>query len=217
MKRVRTAILGLARRRAVRVAAPLVCATALALAPLREALESSMSAHMLVQMPLLAAAGFAAARALAARRRIALRRFVGGPWPLALLAMLASSYWMLPRALDATLTSPWAEAAKFVSLPLLVGAPLALAWERLGALGRGFVWNNFFSMLAVLGWLYVAAPVRVCNSYLVDEQASAGWRMVQLALVFFAVWLARLFVGGEPAASERSDAAGGERVIRHPA
>ncbi len=194
-----------------RLAASALLVAALALAPLRAGLESSMSLHMLVQMPLLALAGFVAVGALPPEWRGALHRFAGGSLPLALAAMLASSYWMIPRALDAALADPWAETAKFLSLPLLVGAPLALAWERLGAIGRGFVWTNFFSMLAVLGWLYVAAPVRVCNSYLVGEQAVAGWSMVYLAVALFLGWLSSLFVGGRPAAGEaqplRSNAA----------
>lgn len=191
---------------------------ALALAPLRSWLEASMTTHMLVQMPLLALAGFVAAGALPCGWRSALHRFAGGPLPLALAAMLASSYWMLPRALDATLVDPWAESAKFASLPLLVGAPLALAWERLGPIGRGFVWTNFFSMLAVLGWLYIAAPVRICNSYLVGEQAIAGWSMVYLAIALFIGWLSSFFVGGGPAADEspsrRSNAAPRESPAR---
>lgn len=182
-----------------RLAAAGLLFVALALAPLRAWLEASMSAHMLVQMPLLALAGFVAAAALPPGWRRTLHRLAGGSLPLALAAMLASSYWMLPRALDAALVDPWAETAKFLSLPLLVGAPLALAWERLGSIGRGFVWTNFFSMLAVLGWLYIAAPVRLCNSYLVDEQAVAGWSMVYLALALFAGWLSTWFVGGRPA------------------
>ena len=76
---------------------------------------------------------------------------------------------MLPRALDAALTNPLTEAAKFVSLPALVGLPLALAWQRLPIIGRGFILTNVISMLAVLGWLYIAAPVRICNNYLVGS------------------------------------------------
>lgn len=185
-----------------RLAASALLVAALALAPLRNSLEASMSMHMLVQMPLLALGGFVAAGAMPRDWRSALHRFAGGSLPLALAAMLASSYWMLPRALDAALVDPWAEAAKFASLPLLVGAPLALAWERLGPIGRGFVWTNFFSMLAVLGWLYIAAPARVCNSYLVGEQAIAGWSMVYLAVALFIGWLSSLFVSGRPAAGE---------------
>ncbi|OGB06004.1 MAG: hypothetical protein A3E79_11020 [Burkholderiales bacterium RIFCSPHIGHO2_12_FULL_61_11] len=164
----------------------------------RTLLEATMSAHMLVQIPLLAAAGIIAGRLLPARCQDALLAAAGGAIPCAVLAIFASSYWMLPRALDAALTDPLTEAAKFISLPALVGLPLALAWKRLSAIGRGFIWTNFISMLAVLGWLYIVAPVRVCNSYLVDQQTSTGWLMVKFAVLLFAWWLSTLFVGGDP-------------------
>lgn len=176
----------------------------LALPRLRAWLEASMSTHMLLQMPLLAAAGCVAARGLAPARRRRLRQWVGGPLPLVLVALFASSYWMLPRALDAALADPWAELAKFTSLPLLVGAPLALAWERVGSIARGFVWTNFLSMLAVLGWLYIAAPVRVCNSYLQSAQYEAGLWMVGLAVAGFIAWLVAWLTG--PPAAPRPDA-----------
>lgn len=148
-----------------------------------------MSLHMLVQMPLLAAAGFLGVRGLPAARRAQLCRMLGGPLPLVLAAMFASSYWMLPRALDAALVNPWAEVGKFGSLPLLMGAPMSLAWERMGSIARGFVWTNFLSMLAVLGWLYMVAPVRVCNSYLQTAQYDAGLWMVGLAVAGFVAWM----------------------------
>lgn len=167
----------------------------LAAPPLRVALEGSMSTHMLVQMPLLAASGFAAVRALAPHRRARVLAQVGGVVPPVLAAMLAATYWMLPRALDATLVDAGAEFAKFATLPLLVGAPLSLAWERLGTLGRGFVWNNLASMLAVSGWLYLAAPLRLCNAYLASGQHEAGAWMVRLAAAILLGWLVSLFVG----------------------
>lgn len=157
-------------------------------------LESSMPLHMLVQMPLLAAAGFAAAMALSARSRDAMTQGVGGAVPCLLVASLASTFWMIPRALDLALSEPAMEAAKFVTLPLLVGVPLALAWPRLGMLGRGFAWTNFASMLAVLGWLYRASPLRACNAYPVADQREAGEWLIFLAIVAFAGWLAMLFV-----------------------
>lgn len=129
----------------------LVVVLLLALPPLRALLEASMSSHMLVQMPLLAAAGFIGTRGLPAARRDRLYRLSGGALPLVLMTMVASSYWMLPRALDAALADPWAELAKFASLPLLAGAPLALAWQRFGPIARGFLWTNVVSMLAVHG------------------------------------------------------------------
>ncbi len=167
----------------------------LATPPLRRWLESSMSTHMLVQIPLLAATGFVAARALSPKRRAVLRRVLGGPLPFVLVAVFVSTHWMLPRSLDGALLEPRVAVAKFLTLPLLVGAPLAIGWERLGPIARGFVWTNYFSMLAVLGWLYLAAPVRVCNNYLASEQHDTGTRLVWLAAALFLWWLGRMFVG----------------------
>ena len=165
-------------------------------------LEASMIGHMLLQIPLLAAVGIMSSRLLPQRWQDSLLAAVGGAIPCVLTALFVSSYWMLPRALDAALADPLVEIAKFLSLPMLVGLPLGLAWKRLRVIGRGLVWTNFFSMLAVLGWLYIVAPVRLCNNYLVDQQAQAGWWMVKLALLLFAWWLGNLFVGGSPMARE---------------
>ncbi|MBC7811596.1 MAG: hypothetical protein H7175_10640 [Burkholderiales bacterium] len=165
----------------------------------RTLLEATMSTHMLVQIPLLVATGIVVCSLLPERCQDWLLGAAGGPIPCVVLAIFASSYWMLPRALDAALANPLTEGAKFISLPILVGLPLALAWKQLTPLGRGFIWTNFISMLAVLGWLYIAAPVRICNSYLLDQQVDAGWLMVKLAVLIFAWWLATLFVGGDSA------------------
>lgn len=165
----------------------------------RTGLEATMTGHMLIQIPLLTAIGIIACQLLTVRRQEMLLAVAGGPVPWVLLALFASSYWMLPRALDGALASPVMEAAKFLSLPLLVGLPLALAWRRLNSISRSFVVTNFISMLAVLGWLYIAAPVRICNNYLVDQQTVAGWLMVKLALLFFTCWLATLFISGNAA------------------
>lgn len=178
----------------------------LATPAMRTWLETSMSVHMLVQIPLLAAIGLVATRLLPARIQDTLLTAAGGAIPCVIVATFASSYWMLPRAIDAVLVDPLAEAAKFVSLPLLVGTPLALAWRELGLIGRGFVWTNFISMLAVLGWLYIVAPVRVCNSYALFEQERAGWLMVQLAVGLLVWWLGRLFVGAPAPAAPTAHA-----------
>lgn len=161
----------------------------------RDWLEATMSRHMLVQMPLLVILGIIGCRLLPVRWQNAVLARIGGSVPCVIVALFASSYWMLPRALDAALTEPLAEVGKFLSLPLLVGFPLVLAWRRLTLIGRGFVWTNFISMLAVLGWLYIVAPVRVCNSYLVNDQEHAGWYMVIGSILLFVWWLATLFIG----------------------
>lgn len=167
---------------------------ALATPVARAWLEATMTAHMLVQMPLLVAIGFASGKLIPEPWRRWLLARAGGTVPCVVLAIFAAGYWMLPRALDSALAKPLFEAAKFASLPALVGLPLALAWQQLSSVGRGFVWINFSSMLGVVGWLYVAAPVRVCNSYLLDEQASAGRSMITLAVLLLCGWFVALFV-----------------------
>ncbi|WP_206609553.1 hypothetical protein [Thiohalobacter thiocyanaticus] len=168
----------------------------LATPPLRDWLEAGMVMHMLVQLPLLAGLGVLAVRRLPARLRNRLDRCNAAGVPLTLLALFAIAFWMLPRSLDAALNQPAMELAKFVSLPLLVGAPLALSWRRLPAVGRGFLWSNLLSMLVVLGWLYSAAPVRVCTNYLVDQQQLLGRGLLLLALGL-ALWLAGQVLFGD--------------------
>jgi len=162
-------------------------------------LESTMALHMLMQIPLLAAIGVVTCRSLPEHWQQRALAGAGGPVAWVLVALFASSYWMLPRALDAALADPLHETAKFLCLPALVGLPLALAWRRLSVFGRGFVLTNFSSMLAVLGWLYLAAPQRVCNSYLVSQQESAGRLMIELAVLLFCGWLVTLFATTRPA------------------
>ena len=167
----------------------------LAMPAARTGLEAHMGAHVLLQMPLLVAIGAGAGRLWALRWRNGLLAGVGGPVPWIMLALMTSGYWMLPRAMDAALADPAMDAVKFISLPLLAGVPLALAWEKLSLLGRGLVLTHWMGMLAVLGWLYIVAPVRLCTNYLVDAQGSAGWWMVRLALLLFLGWLASWFIG----------------------
>jgi hypothetical protein len=171
----------------------------LALPASRETLEGVMATHMLVQIPLLALAGAMAARSVpsAWRARITAwnRRGVSGM----ALALLASSWWMVPRALDLTLASPAMEVTKFATLPLLVGAPLALSWRPLGGLGQGFVLANVLPMWAVVGWLYVVAPVRVCNYYLADQQVTAGIGLLVASVAVGATTGLLAFRSGSPA------------------
>lgn len=170
----------------------------LASPPVRAGLESGMVGHMLVQIPLLAIIGALWAPLIPARLCAQLSACNARGIPLTLLALFAATYWMLPRALDAALDSAVAELAKFITLPLLVGLPLALSWRRLALIGQGFVWSNFISMLGVLGWLYIVSPVRVCNNYLVNQQVVLGQGMLAVTLALFVVGAARVFVGGPP-------------------
>jgi hypothetical protein len=159
----------------------------------RDALERVMVAHMLVQIPLLAIAGALGAAALPRKIKARVAEWNRGGVSGTLLAVIASSWWMAPRALDWALASPLMEAAKFATLPLLVGAPLALSWRRLGSVARGFVVANVLPMWTVVGWAYIAAPVRVCNYYLVDQQVVAGVGLVSVSIAFGAAVGLRAF------------------------
>jgi hypothetical protein len=155
---------------------------ALALPWTRHALERVMIGHMLVQIPLLVVTGVLMVRALPPALAARLSKWNAGGVSGMLLALIASSWWMVPRALDSALASPAMEVAKFVTLPLLVGVPLALSWGALGGIGRGFVIANVLPMWAVVGWAYMVAPVRVCNYYLVDQQVVAGLGLLNLSV-----------------------------------
>jgi hypothetical protein len=176
----------------------------LALPATREWLEREMITHMLVQIPLLVFAGVLLTAGITRswQARIAAWNRLGIPGML--LAIFISSWWMVPRALDSVLASPIAELWKFVSLPLLVGVPLALSWGPLGTIGRGFVVANVLPMWAVVGWLYIAAPVRVCNYYLLDQQVVAGRGLLWASIAAGALTAAMSFRPGRPQVAELS-------------
>ena len=154
----------------------------LAMPPAREALEGTMILHMLVQIPLLAVAGSIGALAIPRRWRVRVTSWNRFGITGTLVAVIVSTWWMVPRALDGAISSGAMELFKFVSLPLLVGAPLALSWRELPFVGKGFLLANILPMWAVVGWLYVAAPTRVCNYYLVDQQVIAGYGLIAASI-----------------------------------
>jgi hypothetical protein len=174
------------------------------LPPVRIAFERDMAVHMIVQLPLLALAGFL----LAARFRAHEPRWLAeADWlgiPGLLLVIFATSFWMLPRTLDAALADPLIDLAKFLSLPLLVGLPLGLSWYRMPALGRAFLWANFIPKLGSIGGLYLSAPTRLCAFYRLDQQASAGWALIAVAVALGLLWFLAAFVGW-PASHAKAD------------
>ncbi len=156
---------------------------------LRGPLESDPVTHILVQLPLLVLAG-----ALAVSGSV----IVEGAWNRGgvaslLVAVFAIAYWMLPRSIDAALASPVVEAAKFVSVPLLIGGPLVMGWPQAHPLLRGFLKAQAISMLGVLAFLYTHAPDRICNAYLASDQERLGYGFLFVALGVSLLWIIPLF------------------------
>ncbi len=156
----------------------------------RHALESTMTLQMLVQIPLLALAGWLVANAMphSFNRRLADWNHNGISGLL--LASLTGMLWMLPLALDAALDNPLVALAKFLSVPLFIGAPVALSWSRAGFVVRGVVLLEVTATAFRLGWLYLISPVRLCSNYLLDDQQQLGKILLALgcAILLVLVW-----------------------------
>ena len=163
----------------------------LAWPPLRHALEASMWRHMVLQFPLLMAAGALLAAALPPRARGAVARWnAHGIAGLVLVAVVLAVL-MVPRVLDLALRDGTIEAAKCAAL-VLAGAALRLSWRAAGLVVQGFFLGNVLPMTAVVGQLYIDAPLRLCNAYLLDDQARLGQWLIALAVLLALGWLAQV-------------------------
>jgi hypothetical protein len=186
--------------------------TVLALPPARAAFEATLAGHMVAQIGLLAVAGWWLGRGLGPIRPGELggcNRFGATGVVVALVTLV---FWMLPVSLDRALLSAGWEAAKLVSVPLLLGLPLARSWPRLPGLARGLLWANAVSMLVVMGWVYREAPARLCNGYLLDQQLLLGLTLWGLAAAVGLYWTVRAFAGGPGGPGEARADAGARRA-----
>lgn len=153
---------------------------------LRDALERTMWLHMLVQIPLLIAAGVIAAGA------IALRTMPSQSWWRSrwnrqgmsglVLAAGGVALWMIPRLLDAAVGHLGVDVAKALSL-WAVGVVGALSWRAAGAIVQLFVLGNMAWMTATVGLLLLDAPTRVCVNYGASDQQLTGYGLLIVTLV----------------------------------
>lgn len=155
----------------------------------RDILEASLVGHVLVQLPLLTLTG----ALLVGTMTPAKGGWNQGGFTALFIALTGIIFWMLPRSIDAALTSPIMELAKFISVPLLIGAPLKLAWNDAHPLLRGFLKAQAISMLAIAAFIYTHAPVRLCNSYLVNEQEYLGYGFLLISISLAIYWTIPLF------------------------
>ena len=176
--------------------------------PVRDAVERSMTTQVLLQLAGLAAGGWLLGMAIRRHLQRVMLIVNGNGVSGLLLGLFAMAFWMLPRTLDESLTDPYLEAAKLVTVPLLVGVPLAISWPRLNPVLRGLLKVNLISMLFVLGWLYVAAPDRFCTSYYQSDQALLGQLMIVIAGLLAVAWSLPWFMGDGSQSRSRSAKAG---------
>ena len=156
----------------------------------RQSLGADPVMHVLVQLPVLAFSGALFVTSLGARHLCITEPLANA---LSLVAVFAILFWMLPRYIDAVLVDPRIEFAKFVSIPVFVGGSLALGWKKSHPFLRGFLKANAISMLGVLSFLYIHAPMRICNSYLVADQERLGFGFLMTAAGLGLAWAIPLF------------------------
>lgn len=156
---------------------------ALATPSARHLLESTMTLHMLVQIPLLVCAGWLMIRAIPKRLDAAIAKWNYNGVSGLLLASLASMVWMLPRELDGAIDYSVIELAKFLSVPLLIGGALALSWRRMSFVVRGVFMVELIATTFRLGWLYLVSPVRLCSNYPLNQQEQLGQGLLVIGCV----------------------------------
>lgn len=161
----------------------------------RQALESTMTSQMLVQIPLLALAGAWLAKGLLPRFDRHLAGWDHQGISGLLLASITAMVWMLPLMLDAALADPRVALAKFLSVPLLIGAPVALSWQHAGFVVRGVVLLEVTATAFRLGWLYLISPERLCANYLLDDQIRLGRLLVAIGVAIVAFLAFKLMWG----------------------
>ncbi len=174
-------------------AALLFCA--LLAPPVKHVLEGSMTAQMLLQMPLLAYVGWLLRRALPKRVLSITAAWNHGGIAGLVLTSVTAALWMLPRSLDAAVALPWVAAAKYLSVPLLIGVPLAVSWPRAGFIVRGVFLLEFVATSYRVGWLYLSWPERLCSNYLLGDQQRLGEYLVLIGAVLCAAIGCKLLWG----------------------
>lgn len=162
--------------------------------PVRDGLERWMTTHVAVQLSGLAVAGWLLGMTLRRTCAGVSRKIdANGLCGLA-LCLFAAAFWMLPRNLDEAILDIRMETAKFLTVPLLVGFPLAMSWPRLNPLLRGFLKATLISKLFVLGWFYTAAPERLCANYWQGDQILLGELLQLVAGALALAWSLPLFI-----------------------
>jgi len=150
-----------------------------ALACLVRWLEHTMVGHIVIGFPLLISFGFYIGR----RNANVFCRFATGGIPAILLATFTLAFWMIPRWVDASVTSLGVALIKYLCLIFFVGFMLGGSWAHLHFITKAVIKIEFLTMLFRLGWLYLVSPERLCNNYLLAEQLVLGKLFLAIGLL----------------------------------
>ncbi len=159
--------------------------------PVISLLESVMFFHMLVQFPLLMVVGYLWGKSILEKCDRFFTKWNTTGVAGILVVFIITTYWMIPRAMDESLTIWHIELFKFVSLPL-VGLLFRDSWHKLQIVGQAFLFLNYISMFGLMAWLYIDSPIQVCNNYLEVEQQMLGWGLLVITagMVLYIVQIA---------------------------
>lgn len=172
----------------------LVIPIAVLLPPLRSPLEASMLLHMLVVFPLLIVAGAALAAALPGRPVDWLKTWNNNGIPGLLVVSSVLTIWMIPLALDRAVENWWVDAVKTLSL-VIAGAAMVVSLPRATRVVQLFFVWNWVGMAVFIGVLYQSLPVRLCSTYLINDQERTGLGMVIMAAVLGSIWCIHVWRG----------------------
>ncbi|WP_096270285.1 hypothetical protein [Paucisalibacillus globulus] len=161
--------------------------------PIRSYMESIMIIHMLIQLPLLMVVGWFLGKYIVYKAPKVFHAINENGVPGMILIVAITMYWMLPRTLDEALTLPQYEVFKFISLPL-VGLLLADSWAKIRDVGQIFIYLNYLSMFALMGWLYLDSPIQLCNNYLITQQKTLGWGFIFITASMIVYVLQYVFI-----------------------
>lgn len=143
--------------------------------------ESSMTGHMLVQLPLLSVAG-----GLLLAKGSVIYQYANRFDPKGVIALVFGSgwllFWMLPMNLDFAASEISYRLLKLVSVPLGIGLCFRWVWMRSHLIVRIVVLFEAWAGAVRLGWLYLESPEQLCSSYLIGEQQVVGKILLSVAL-----------------------------------
>lgn len=174
---------------------------ALVLPPIREWLESTMSAHMLLHIPALVLVGWGLGARLAKLHPQMMTALLPFRWALLLCAIFTLGIWMIPRLLDLAAENFFVDLIKATTLTITGGLSLNLGWRNTGPVVRGLIHIEAMASLLRLGWVYAESPARLCTSYGLNDQYWLGNALLIAGGLYAATMSWRALNGPAPSLS----------------